>query len=392
MTEQTAISEQLERVQRRSLRIGLGAAALLAVGFFVDSTQFYHSYLTAFMYVLGPAVAGLAIVMLHNMTGGAWGFAVKRILEAAARTLPLLALLFIPIAFGIHSLYHWSHAEEVAADPILQHKSAYLNTGFYLVRAAFYFAVWIGLSYAILKLSDRYDRTLSLAARRKTQILSGIGLGGYVLTMSFASFDWTMSLEPHWFSSLYGLQIVVGQGLTTLCLAAIMASVIARHEPFSRWLKESHFHDVGNLILAFVMLWAYLSFSQFLIIWSGNLPEETPWYLNRLGGGWQTIAFVLVIFHFAVPFMILLMRRNKQLFSRLSKLAVVILLFRYVDYFWLVAPARHHGEFHASWMDLVAPIALGGIWLSMFIRNLHGHPLVSLQDGKLLRELEEAKS
>jgi len=388
----TPVASALESLQRRSALVGGVASALLLVGLFLDRDQFFQSYLTAFLYWLAPALGSLAIVMLHNMTGGKWGFAIRRLLEAAMRTLPVMALLFLPVLLGMGSLYEWTQADVVDHDPILQRKEPYLNTGFFVARAVVFFAVWIGLSRLMLRQSERYDRTFSIDARRKLKILSGFGLAAYVLTMSFASFDWAMSLEPHWFSSIYGIHFVIGQGLATLCVATFVASRLARHEPFSRWLDESHFHDLGNLMLAFVMLWAYVSFSQFLIVWSGNLPEETPWYLHRTGHGWQAVALLLVAFHFAVPFLILLLRRNKQLFGRLAVVAVWVLAFRYLDFFWLVAPAKHHHGLHVSWMDVVAPVALGGIWVHAFVRSLRDRPLVSLQDGSLLAQLEEAPS
>lgn len=389
MTQTTPITRNLYRLQRLALLVGLGASLLMLVGLLVDRQRFFQSYLIGYVFWLAPALGSLALVMLHNLTGGAWGFAVRRLLESAMRTLPLMAALFLPVLFGIGYLYEWSHADVVAADPILQAKSGYLNTGFFVLRALVFFAVWIALARAELRLTERYDRTLSPKALRTVQRLSAAGLAVYVLTMSFASFDWGMSLEPHWFSTIYGLHFVVGQGLSTLCLAVLVASRLARHEPFSRWIERSHFHDLGNLTMAFVLLWAYVSFSQFLIIWSGNLPEETPWFLNRLGAGWQVIALLLVLLHFAAPFAILLMRRVKRSAQGLAKVALVLFLVRYLDYYWVLAPAFDHGAFHPSWMDVTAPLAVGGIWIWAFVRGLHGRPLVSLQDAKLLEQLEE---
>jgi hypothetical protein len=383
-----SVAEALARVQRVAFTLAGVGGVLLALGFVLDRQRFLEAWLAAFLFVLGPALGALAFVFLHNMTGGAWGFAIRRLLEAALRTLPALAFLFVPIALGVHQLYHWSHAEAVAADPILQHKSAYLNVPFFLARALLYFALWTGLGLFIVRLSERYDRKLSLKALRKLKTASGFGLAAYVLSASFAAFDWGMSLEPHWFSTIYGVHAIVGQGLSTLCLAILAAAFLARREPFSRWLAPRHFHDLGNLTMAFVMLWAYVSFSQFLIIWSGNLPEEIGWYQKRIGPAWQALALVLVVCHFAVPFLVLLVRRSKRNASVLAALAAGLLVLRYVDHYWLVAPAFHEGEFAPHWLDLVAPVTLGALWLGLFVRNLHGRPLVSLQDANLLGELE----
>jgi len=383
-----SVAPALERFQRAATAVGgIGVVALVA-GFCFDRERFFQAYLCAYLFVLGPALGALAFVLLHNMTGGAWGFAIKRLLEAALRTLPALAVAFVPIALGVHTLYEWSHAEVVAADPILAHKAAYLNVPFFLARAALYFALWIGLSRVLLRLAERYDRKLSLKALRRLKSLSGFGLALYVLTMSFASFDWGMSLEPHWFSTIYGVHVIVGQGLSTLCLAIVAAAWLARHEPFSRWLAARHFHDLGNLTLAFVMLWAYVSLSQFLIIWSGNLPEEIPWYTKRLGPAWQGLALALVVLHFAAPFVILLVRRSKRDPRILARLALALLLVRFLDLYWLVMPAFHGGDFALHWLDLVAPLTLGSLWLALVVHNLRGRPLVSLQDARLLGELE----
>lgn len=388
MSQQTSVAGALARIQRLAFGVGGVGAALLVLGFFVDREHFFRAYLTGYLYVLGPALGSLALVMLHNMTGGAWGFAIKRLLEAAMRTLPFVALFFLPIALGVHDLYEWSHEDVVAADPILAHKAAYLNVPFFLARAVLYFALWAGMALFMLKLAERYDRKLSLKALRKLKSASGFGLAAYVLTMSFASFDWAMSLEPHWFSTIYGVHFIVGQGLSTLCLAILGAAFLARHEPFSRWLAKSHFHDLGNLTMAFVMLWAYVSFSQFLIIWSGNLPEEIPWYLARIGPAWQGMALGLVVCHFAAPFAILLMRGSKRNAPRLARLAAVLLLVRFADYYWLIAPAFDSAAFTPHWLDLVAPVTLSALWLGLCIHFLHGRPLVSLQDAKLLGQLE----
>ena len=326
--------------------------------------------------------------MLHNLTGGGWGFAIRRLLEAATRTLPFVALLFLPIALGAHSLYEWSHADAVAADPVLQHKAPYLNLPFFYLRAVVYFALWAGLALYLARLSERYDRKLSTKALRRLKVVSGAGLVAYVLTSTFASFDWGMSLEPHWFSTIYGLHFIVGQGLSTLCLAIVAAALLARHEPFSRWLAPEHFHDLGNLVLAFVMLWAYVALSQFLIIWSGNLPEENVWYLKRIGPAWQGIALVLVACHFAAPFAVLLLRGSKRNAKILARLALLLLVMRFLDDYWLIAPAFQGSAFAPHPLDLVAPVTLVALWLGLFVRNLRGRPLVSLQDAKLLGQLE----
>ncbi len=382
------VSEGLARWRRGAFAVGGAAGLLLLLGLFADRRQLLQSYLVAYLFCLALGLGSLALLMLHNLTGGAWGFAVRRLLEGALRTLPLLALAFVPIALGREYLYEWSRPE-AALDPLLSHKAPYLNTPFFLARAALYFAVWIALARAVLRASERADRSGDPRFMLRLRRVSAAGLVLYFATMTGASFDWAMSLEPRWYSTIYGLQFVVGQALATLCLGALCAARLARHEPFARWLGPRQFHDLGNLIFAFVMLWAYVAFSQFLIIWSGNLPEETPWYAHRLGADWQALAWVLVALHFALPFGVLLVRRSKRSAQVLSAVALLLLALRLVDLYWLIAPSVQRGGLRLSWMDFAAPLCLGGLWLGTFARMLQGRPLLSLHDAGLQGSLEE---
>lgn len=220
--------------------------------------------------------------------------------------------------------------------------------------------------------------------------VSGPGIVAYGMGMTFASVDWAMSLEPHWFSTIYGVMFIVGQGLATLAFAVIVSAWLSRQEPFGRWITADHFHDLGKLLFAFVMLWAYVAFSQYLIIWSGNLAEETPWYVHRSGHGWDTVAKVLVGLHFVLPFAVLLSRRAKRNVAVLSKVALVIFLLRLVDLFWLVIPAFHPDGLYLHWLYLTAPVAIGGLWVWLFVGQLKGRPLISLQDASLEGALERA--
>lgn len=388
MSETPTLRERFEWLQKRALLAGLGAMVLMVVGFFLDRQAFHRSWLVAFLFWLAFPMGSMAIVMLHHLTGGSWGFAIRRLLEASMRTIPMFALLFLPIGLGIHELYEWSHEDVVANDALLQHKAPYLNAGGFWLRAVIYFALWSGLAWLLNRLSSRYDQLGGRAIVHRMRAVSGPGIGLYVLTMSFASFDWAMSLEPHWFSTLYGLVFVVGQGLTTLAFAVVIAAWLSRMEPFARWVKAHHFHDVGKLMFAFVMLWAYVHYSQYLIIWSGNLAEETPFYLNRESGGWQAIAIFLAVFHFALPFFVLLSKGVKRNARTLAYIALGLLFLRWVDLHWLITPAFHPGHLSISWMDIVAPVAIGGLWVAALVGQLKGRPLVSLQDAQLQGQLE----
>ncbi len=382
--------EELNRFRNRAMAAGTVGILLIVAGAFLNPAQFFRSYLLGYIFWLGLAVGCMAILMLHHLSGGGWGIGIRRALEAATRTFPLLALLFLPLAFGRRFLYIWARPEEVVHSELLQHKAVYLNLQFFLVRAVVYFAVWMALSHFLNKWSAEQDRNGDPRITRRMQLLSGPGLVLFGLTVTFASIDWVMSLDPEWFSTMFGLAFMEGQALTGLAFAIAVAVLLSQYEPLCRVISSEHFHDLGKLLLAFVMIWAYLAFSQFLIIWSGNLPEEIPWYVRRLQGGWQWVGLVLVLFHFALPFLLLLSRDLKRNARTLVKVAWAVLLMRLVDLFWLTAPQPGTGGFRVHWMDLAAPVGIGGLWLAIFFGQLGRRPLLALNDPEFKEVLAHA--
>ncbi len=380
--EQTAdaMLPELARHQRTLLAVGAGGLLLAAVGGAFNPTQFFQSYLTAYMFCLGATLGCLALGMVHQLSGGAWGVVLRRPIGAATRVLPIMTLLFLPIVLGMGRLYPWTHADLVARDEILQHKHVYLNTPFFLVRAALYFLVWNAISYFLNTWSLEQDRTGERHLSQRMQRLSGAGLLGYGLTITFASFDWLMSLDPHWFSTIYGVLIIGGQGLTAIAFLIVVIAWLGRREPLDQLIVPAHFHDAGNLMLAFVMLWAYFAFSQYLIIWAGDLPHEIAWYQSRLQTGWRTVGVVLIVVHFAVPFLVLLSRRVKRTAAILEKVAVGILVVRLVDLFWLIAPEFHEGGISVSWLDVLLPLSLSALWLGCFVWQLRGRAILPVFD------------
>ena len=303
---------ELAGLQRRFLIAGAAGAVLSILGALLNLTQFLQSYLMAYMLCLGVTLGCLALGMVHQLSGGAWGVVLRRPIGAATRVLPIMTLLFLPIALGMRRLYPWTNADLVAHDEILQHKHLYLNVPFFLVRAAIYFLVWNTITYFLNAWSLEQDRNPDYRVARRMQRLSAVGLLGYGLMITFASFDWLMSLEPHWYSTMYGVLIIGGQGLSAMSFLIVAMVWLSRRPPLDRIVVASHFHDLGNLTLAFVMLWAYFSFSQYLIIWAGNLPAEIGWFLHRTRTSWRVVALGLILFHFAIPFVILLSRAMKR--------------------------------------------------------------------------------
>ncbi|MGH9669509.1 MAG: hypothetical protein ACRD3A_05280 [Terriglobales bacterium] len=382
----------VELIQRRSLIIGAVAGAACAAGAFMNPTQFFRSYLTGYLLWLGISLGCLAILMLQHLSGGIWGFVIRRLLEAATRVFPVLTLLFVPLLFGMHQLYPWTDPAKVAQDELLQHKAVYLNATGFVARAAFYFLLWCGAAYLLSRWSLEHDRDPSARLRARLQALSAGGLLLYGLTVTFSAIDWVMSLDPHWYSTIYGMLFMAGGAVAGMALVIAMASLLARHKPMSEVFAPEHFHDLGKLLLAFVMVWAYFSFSQVLIIWSGNLPEEITWYRVRLEGGWRAVGGVLLVFQFLLPFLLLLSRDLKRHGRTLAAVAAAVLVMRYVDLYWLVAPSFPGAEsgLNLHWLDLAAPVAVGGIWLAEFFRQLKGRPLVPLNDPLLPQVLEHA--
>jgi len=377
------------RIGQRSLQIGVAGLLVSIVYAFFDPTQFFRSYLVGYTFWIGITLGCLAIVMVQHLSGGAWGLVVRRLLESATKTLPLMALLFVPLGLlGLRALYSWARAEEVAHSEALQHKHAYLNVGFFWIRAVIYFAVWVIFAHLLNKLSREQDSNSDPRLVRKLQVLSGPGLVLYGLTVTFAAIDWISSLEPEWFSTIFGILMMGGQAVSAMAFVIAMAVLLARREPMSSVILPDHFHDLGKLLLAFVMLWAYFSFSQLLIIWSGNLPEEIPWYLHRLQTSWRWIGWLLIIFHFALPFLLLLSRDLKRNARRLVLIAVLVVVMRFVDVLWLIAPEFHQKNFYIHPMDLIVPIGIGGIWLAVFTRQLRSWPLLPLRDPHLTEMLE----
>jgi hypothetical protein len=372
-------STRLGSIQRNALiAAAVGIAGCIA-GAIMDPARFFASYLFAFVFWTSISLGFLGITMLHHMTSGRWSFLIQRISEAGMRVLPVIALLFVPLLFGLGYLYPWiKHAGEES----IASRAAYLNVPFFIIRTVVYFVIWTGMAFLLSRWSRRQDASADPGITRSLRLLSAPGLIVYVFTATFAATDWTMSLQPEWFSTIYGMLAVVGQVLAGLAVAAVVLRALGSTGPLADVVAPRALNDLGNMILAFVVLWAYMSFSQFLIIWAGNLPEEIPWYLRRLSPGWRTVGLLLIIFHFAVPFFLLLIRRNKRRLGMLAAIAIGILLMRVVDAYWIVIPgaAPERSAFH--WTDLAAFLAVGGVWVAAFIWQIKDVPLLPLHDPR----------
>ena len=380
----------VNRVQSGGLVVGGLAFLLIIFGAVSSPTNFYHAYLFSYMWVLGLTLGSLGLLMLQHLTGGIWGIIIRRPLEAASRNIWLVLLMFVPIVLGMKTLYSgngvekgWLNSPKTGEGALSPFQQSYLTSGGFLTRAVIYFVVWIGLVLIFNAMSkqqdvNRDDRTL----RRRFKMLAGPGIILYVLAMTFASIDWVMSLSPHWASTIYGFIFVAGQAISSMSLMIAVVVLLTGSEPFARLIQKRHLHDLGKLLFAFNMLWAYFAFSQLLIIWSGNQPEEITFYQSRFHGGWGIVAVLVLVFHFAVPFLLLLSRDVKRTASLVSKVAVWMILMRLVDLFWMTKP-EFVSTASVTWLDIVVPVALVGLWLGFFAMNLKKMPLLPLGDPKL---------
>jgi len=380
----------VDRLQRGALAVG-GIALLGAlVGAFTSPEQFYRSYLFSFLLVLAMTLGSLGLLMLQHLTGGHWGIILRRPLEAASRNVPLVLVMFVPIMFGMKYLYgEWLDPARLKAEPLSPLQQWWLTKPGYLGRAVVYFAIWFGLMWIFNKWSKEQDvNREDRALRRRLKLYSAPGVILYILAMTFAAIDWVMSLSPHWASTIYGFLFVAGQAITAMSLMITVIVLLAASEPFSSFIQKRHFHDLGKLLFAFNMLWAYFGFSQLLIIWSGNQPEEITFYRTRLYGAWGVVAVMVLLLTFALPFIVLLSRDVKRTAGLISKVAVWMIVMRLLDLYWMTRPEFTRSPI-PSWMDVVVPVALIGLWLGFFAMNLKQRPLLPLGDPKLAEAIAQ---
>ncbi len=389
MSESSVLTQRIARSQSISLIAGVAGVAATLVGFGINRTQFIQSWFFGSLFWLGMSAGALGLYLLNNVVGGNWGAIIRRFLESASKVLPFM---FIPLAIaffipgGMTTLFVWARPEAMK-DPVIAHKIAYLNPQFFAIRFVFYAALWGFLAYRLSSRSDVQDKTPDPDAAAAIQVrmrqFSAPMLLLFVLTSTFAFFDWVMSLEPDWYSTIYGAMYLIGQVLVMLSVSIVLLVRYSDQPPFRETINTPVTHELGNLVLAFTMFWAYLSFSQFLIIWAGNLPEEISWYQVRFEHGWGYLAWVVGVFHFCVPFFILLQRFVKKNPKLLATICVYMFFMRIIDVYWLSQPPLRP-ELNPSWMDLTALVGVGGIWFFLFFRNLKARPLLPLNDARLI--------
>jgi hypothetical protein len=374
---------RLTRYQCMFLGIGLAALAATGLGAFIDRRQFFFSYLFGWLFWVGLSLGCFLVVMIHQLTGGRWGYPTRRFLEAGFLVLPLMVVLVVPIFFGLRELYPWARPAELAAEPVLRGRHVFENQWAYTLRMCAYLGIWIWMTQRLRRLSLEQDATPEPGPTIRARRLSGPGIVVYGLLGTFAYVDWVMSLEKYWFSTMFGVIIIIGQILLAFSFSVVMLSLFKDQEPLVGVVNRTHYHHLGNLLLAFVLFWTYVSFGQLLIVYSGDIPNELAWYLHRIAGAWKIVIAFVAFFHFFLPFFLLLFRTVKRHVAPLTVLAAMLFTIHIVDSYWLVLPALHQNGVVVSWLDFSAPIGIGGLWLAYFLSRLKAASLLPQHDPGL---------
>ncbi|HET6400356.1 MAG TPA: hypothetical protein VFH95_03070 [Candidatus Kapabacteria bacterium] len=383
-TNNYPVPASIDRYGRNGLFAAvIGFLALIISIFAISSTQFFHSYFLGYMVFVGLCAGSLGLLMLQYVSGGAWGVITRRIYEAASRIFPIAAVLFIPIFFGMKDMYSWTNPVIVKASESISQKTAWLNSPFWIIRTVLYFAFWITVSIVLNRYSKNLDESPGFKWSRKLENFSGGGFLFHFVIMTFAALDWIMSLLPEWYSTIYGFIIIVGQGILALTFAIIILSLLSKEEPLVSILKPVHLHDLGKLLFALNFLWGYLCFSQLIITYAGNLPEEILWYHQRIRGGWVVVAYMVIFIHFILPFALLLSRDLKRSMKTLMPVAILLFVMRIVDLYWLIEPNWHREEFFFSWADIAAPLGFAGLFLFLFVREYKKRNMLPLGEPEL---------
>jgi hypothetical protein len=387
----------VERLGPRAIRVEqisgvVGALGLLlcCAAFFYNREEFYQSYSFAFLYWGGFSIGGLGVLLMHHTVGGKWGVTIRRLLEAQMRTLPLIAVLIIPILFGLRFLYPWANHELVMQTPVLQHKAPYLNTPFFIGRVVLYFAVFLFWGYRVYRMADRQDETGDPTLKERMRAFSAPGVLVFTLTATFAYIDWILSADIQFFSTVYGAMILIGDVLQAIAMSIVVLVLASRDDRFGGRVNAPVLHDLGNMMFAFVIFWAYLSASQLIIVWPANLPQEIGWYLDRVRGFWKYLAAATALSMFAIPFCLLLSQDRKRHPIRLMRVAIFILCARIVDMFWIVEPTHRTHGFALYWTDFAAFVGIGGIWIYVYLGQLRRRPLLPLRDPRVAEPMPEA--
>jgi hypothetical protein len=375
-----------EKLAKILLITGISGLVISGVGLMLDPQQFSFSYLTAFIFWLTLGLGGFFFTMIHHLTGAVWSLVLRRISETAMALMPVMALLFLPVVTGLlqDQIYVWSSQ----SDAIIEVKSGYLNIPFFLIRSALYFLIWIILGRWLYNTSLQQDDRFDAARLTRMRRISGPGMALFALSITFAAFDWIMSLDPHWYSTIFGLYIFSGSLLAIYTFLILFTSFLRHQHVLTDTIHVEHYHDLGKFLFGFTIFWGYIAFSQYFLIWYANIPEETIWYRHRWEGSWKILTMTLVFGHFLLPFIALMPRFVKRSIKLLRSIAIWILAMHYIDLYWIIMPNLHHHGLHYSWMDVTSLIGIGGIFLWFFWRLFKRQAVVPLKNPDLKKSID----
>ena len=370
---------------------GVGIVGLIAtgIGYFINHDQFFFSYLVSFSFFSSIALGCLFFVMLQHLTRSHWSVALRRIPESISSNLWIWGLFLIPVLLGMHSLYHWTHADAVAADPVLQGKEPYLNTTFFIIRQVVYFAIWSFLGYRMYNKSVEMDKTGDWGLQTLLRRTSGPGIFLFAITLAFASFDWIMSLDPHWYSTMFGVYYFAMSFQVLFATIILVIMYLWKKGLLKNTLQKGHIYDLSVQMFGFTVFYAYIAFSQFLLIYYANIPEETVWFLERLNHGYEYLAYFYLFGRFVIPFIVLLSKRAKTNFKIVTSISVLILVSHLVELYWLVMPVLNHHGVHFNWMTLTAFLGMGGIFMGLFFYRFKQQKMIPVNDPKLAESLNK---
>jgi hypothetical protein len=373
---------QTEKIGQIALVIGLLGLILSLIGYFLNPEQFFFSYLAAFAFWTSIGLGALFFVMLQYLTGSIWSISSRRIPEALMSVLPWMSLFFLVIIIGMPFIYHWS-GHEAAAEPLFQKKSAFLNMPFFIIRSILYFTIWTLLIRGLLRNARKQDDGFHPEQLQRSRRLSAGGMVLFAFTLTFAAIDWLMSLNAEWYSTIFGVYFFTGSVVGALAGMLLIAIWLRSKDILSHEITFEHYHDLGKLIFTFMILWAYMAFSQYFLIWYANLPEETAWFKQRWQGSWRIITLALVFGHFFIPFVLLMSRAAKRNTKMLFIIGIWFLAIHRLDIYWVVMPNLHHDGLSISWMDFSTMAGIGGVFVYLFWRYFTRHLIIPVNDPQL---------
>jgi hypothetical protein len=389
--ELTYIRKELPVTLKKTGYIFIIVGLLIGLtGYFLDADRAIFSYLLSFVFLLSIALGSLFLISLEYVAGAEWSVPIRRVNEFIAALIPILAVLSVPLLLNISTLFHWSHQEALSNDTVLKNKSPYLNVTFFIIRVCFFFFIWSLFYFIFTRNSLKQDSTKDQLITKKNIKYSAVFIPIFALTSSFAAIDWMMSLEPHWFSTIFGVYFFAGSIVASLAVVTLATIKLREKRLLHPKMVDDHYFSLGALLFAFINFWGYIAFSQYMLIWYANLPEETFWFLTRWQGWWVFVSLLLIVVHFVVPYATLLSQPSKMDPKKLKFISIWLLFAHFVDYYWLIMPNLHSAKSGLLYVffEVGFPTASIGIAILVFYFAARNKNLVPIGDPKLEKGLK----